>query len=415
MSKYYTPKETKANPIVQFLWKCAGGDAFILQQCTYGDHVKMMCLGGIVLATGILAGVAGGYAFYTIFEPKNMDVVNQSVDLPTLSIAIVLGFLWGLMIFNLDRYIVASTGKGDGTETVTWKELTNAIPRMIMGIIIGITISKPLEIRIFKPEIDVKLYEVQQLELAQKRKAIENNFNKDIANYKEQIEKLRTEITEKQKKVDEATKSATDEIDGKGSGFGRGEGPSYRRKLVIQQKEEEELKTLKEQNTNKILDLEKKLKDKEEELQKELANSKTVVSGLDGLIKRIQLAEEIAPGPSLFITLLLLAIELTPIFFKLMIIKSPYDYLEENYKELIKAEQGIQRTGEFYKNKAGYMVEKINYLKKDQILSDMKMILETQEELAKMVLERWKEQEAKNIEKNPGEYIIEPKEKNKEV
>lgn len=67
------------------------------------------------------------------------------------------------MIFNLDRYIVASTGKGDGTEVITWAEFKNALPRLFMGCIIALTISKPLEIRIFKSEIDAKLQEKQKL------------------------------------------------------------------------------------------------------------------------------------------------------------------------------------------------------------------------------------------------------------
>ena len=37
-----------------------------------------------------------------------------------------------------------------------------------------------------------------------------------------------------------------------------------------------------------------------------------------------------------------MAIELTPVFFKLMLIKSPYDYLAENRDEPIKAEKGMR-------------------------------------------------------------------------
>ena len=49
-----------------------------------------------------------------------------------------------------------------------------------------------------------------------------------------------------------------------------------------------------------------------------------------------------------------MAIELTPIFFKLMLIKSPYDYLEENIKELIKAENGIEIKANYYQDKEGH-------------------------------------------------------------
>ena len=49
--------------------------------------------------------------------------------------------------------------EGDGTEAITSGEIRAAIPRIIMGIVIAITISKPVELRIFKTEVDVKLQE----------------------------------------------------------------------------------------------------------------------------------------------------------------------------------------------------------------------------------------------------------------
>lgn len=33
------------------LWKCAGGDRYLLERATYSDQIKYMCLGGIVFAT----------------------------------------------------------------------------------------------------------------------------------------------------------------------------------------------------------------------------------------------------------------------------------------------------------------------------------------------------------------------------
>ena len=80
----------------------------------------------------------------------------------------------------------------------------------------------------------------------------------------------------------------------------------------------------------------------ETQKQKDIENGEVVSAGLDGLLERIKLAHHIAGfWISLFITLLFMAIEMTPIFFKLMLVKSPYDFLKENVEELMKAEQGI--------------------------------------------------------------------------
>ena len=150
----------KSSSTMRFLWQCAGGDRYLLERATYSDQIKYMCLGGIVFATGAMAGLAGGYAFYTIFEPRGSAIENP-IDLQTVCLALFFGVIWGLMIFNIDRFIVTSTGKGDGTEAITWGELKSAFPRIIMGVIIAITISKPVEIRMFKTEIDIKLREKQ--------------------------------------------------------------------------------------------------------------------------------------------------------------------------------------------------------------------------------------------------------------
>ncbi|WP_237332496.1 DUF4407 domain-containing protein, partial [Zobellia amurskyensis] len=59
---YQSPKPSR---IMKLFWKAAGGDSFILSQATYSDQIKYFCLGGIVVATAIMAGLSGGYAFYT--------------------------------------------------------------------------------------------------------------------------------------------------------------------------------------------------------------------------------------------------------------------------------------------------------------------------------------------------------------
>ena len=138
---YTSPKST---PLMRFFWSASGGDRYILERATYSDQIKYMCLGGIIVATGLMAALAGGYAFYTIFEPRGSAIESQ-FNLTTTIISIFFGCFWGLMIFNLDRFIVSSTGKGDGTEAITWDELKGAIPRLVLGAIIALTISKPVE------------------------------------------------------------------------------------------------------------------------------------------------------------------------------------------------------------------------------------------------------------------------------
>ena len=58
-----------------------------------------------------------------------------------------------MLIFNLDRYIVSTIGKGDGTQKITVEEWKLAAPRLLMAILLGFVISTPLELKIFETEI----------------------------------------------------------------------------------------------------------------------------------------------------------------------------------------------------------------------------------------------------------------------
>jgi hypothetical protein len=137
----------------------------------------------------------------------------------------------------------------------------------------------------------------------------------------------------------------------------------------------------------------------------ELSKSSLVSKGLDGLLERLKIVDEIAGPISFFITLLFLAIELTPVFFKLMLIKSPYDYLAENRDDLIKAEKGIEVRYDYYTDKEG--IERhliINHEAKKMLYEKVK-VSEIQEELTNYAIEKYKEREKKKIDENLDAYI----------
>ena len=111
-----------------------------------------------------------------------------------------------------------------------------------------------------------------------------------------------------------------------------------------------------------------------------------------------------------------MAIELTPIFFKLMLNKTPYDYLAENRDDLIKAEYGIEVRYDYYKDKEGQERHlTINHEAERMIYEKMK-ITEIQKELTDYAIEKYKEKEKEKIDNNLEEYIkkIDPNNNNNE-
>jgi hypothetical protein len=399
---YITPKPSK---IMRNLWRAAGADSYILERATYSDQVKYMCLGGIILATGLMAGISGGYAFYTIFEPRGSAIEQQFSPLVAI-ISMIFGVVWGLMIYNLDRFIVSSTGKGDGTEAITWDELKSALPRIFMGAIIALTISKPVEIRMFKSEIDAALHEEQLVKEKDYEIRTRKNFEdriKDLDTENNAIEKtISTYIADIRTKDNLYNNEMTKSMGGRMPG----EGPVAKTLRQDRDRIEANLNAYKASNSSKIQSIEKRRNELYTELEKSLKENKKVSAGLDGLLERIILAHKIAGfWISLFITLLFMAIELTPIFFKLMLTKTPYDYIEENIKELIKVDEGIIVEYNYHKDKQGQERDLVIFVDKEKTSLEKKALLKTQSDLTEYALAKYKEQMMKKIDANPERYI----------
>lgn len=157
-------KDRKCGWITEFLWSCAGVNKKVLRQCP-SDYAKYEGIGGTILFTALMACLSGGYAMNFVFNDP--------------WVAIAFGIFWGLLIFNLDRFIV-NTMYSDGKHTISWGELKSGLPRIIMAIFLGIVISTPLELKIFYKEID-----------AQMQNDMKHQINEFVREDKELLDSLR--------------------------------------------------------------------------------------------------------------------------------------------------------------------------------------------------------------------------------
>jgi len=402
-SQFYNTR--KPGKFIKFLWASAGGDQFILERSTYSDQVKYACLGGIVFATGLMAGLSGGYAFYTIFEPRG-NVLTNPIHLPTILLAIVFGLIWGLMIFNLDRFIVAATGKGDGTEKITWDEIKGALPRIIMGMIIAISISKPVEIRMFKTEIDTELRKIQIQKQTEYAAEVDKTFAEREKNLDLDFQKLNKEQAALIQKINEYDDRIQSEMTEGQGGRGKGEGPVALALRRERENAENQLLRFNELNAADFKVLQERKEDLRKKKEEERQNNEKAANGLDGLLERIKIAHQVAGfSITLFITLLFMAIELTPIFFKLMLTKTPYDYLKENIEDLMMANNGIEIRYDYYEDKKGlerHLV--INHAADIKLYEKIKES-DIQKELSDYAIKQFKEKEKEIIDNNPQLYI----------
>jgi hypothetical protein len=340
---------------IELLWFSAGADKQLLSKCPHSERVKYMGLGGVVLATALLAFTSGSYAFFTVFGPKvasifdpkqlSLSVFNSIAYLTAVIQSIVAGFIWALVIFNLDRFIVTSTGHGDGTEKITKQEFKNGLPRIILAIVVAICVAKPLEIRIFKTELDTEILELQITKLSTLKKAADDRYSEEVKLYEGKNALLREDIKNKEQEIQNISSDYRKELAGDKSTTttgSRGAGPVSAKIEILAKEKESQYGPIISEAKKKIAENEINLAKAKKVYDQDYKEAKLAAAKSDGLAQRIKLSHEKFPLESFFLTLMLIFIEITPVFIKMQFIIGPYDYLIENQKQIVMAKYGIQ-------------------------------------------------------------------------
>lgn len=346
-----------------FLW-LGGAEPEVLEQAPSTGRVTA-ALGGTVLTTSLMAAVA--------FTMATHDWLHVS-----WGVAAVVGCGWGLAIMNLDRWLLMATRR----QKTTLRTIALAIPRVLLAVVIACVIAEPLVLRVFENEVTLQAKQDRQDEKTAREKDLEKQF-RDIPKLETRQTKLQQAITtgprvvfsgnadyeaakaandKAQEKLAKAERSVGCEAEGT-CGTGRsGCGPvcTANRRVAGQrqraaQQAERELSAVTNQlrqtsteasrqsrafATPELARVNKKLGERRAARDKELA-----VIGRDytvpmGAIDRIEalhhLGDEsaaVAWGTWLF-RLFLIAVDLTPILFKTLLLVG-----EKSQAELVKEDQ----------------------------------------------------------------------------
>lgn len=298
--------------ITSFFWICSGADTTLLQKCPT-ESSKYAGIGATIFFTGLFAALAAGYALFTVFD--------------NVWAAIAFGLLWGLMIFNLDRYIVSSMRK----EGRTRSELSMASPRLILALIISIVIAKPLELKIFEKEIAPELVLMEQETYAKQEKEFYARVNPSRDSLGVQIDKLKKEILAQASVRNKLVKAAQEEADGTGGSKKKNLGPIYKVKKADADAAEKELQELTIRNNIRINEIQQAIDRKDSLIAVEYGMIEK--SKLNGPAARMEALDRISDKSNAialanwFIMLLFIAIELAPVLVKLISSRGPYDNL----------------------------------------------------------------------------------------
>lgn len=333
-----------------FFWLCSGANRPLLEKCpTEGS--KYAGIGATIFFTGIFAALAGAYALYTVFE--------------NYYIATFFGVIWGLMIFNLDRYIVSSMRKEGNSK----KEFYTAIPRIVLALLISIVIAKPLEMKIFEKEINSELELMEQISFAEKSSEVKRRNLADQESLTLEIDKHKKEIADKTLKRDELRNLAQEEADGTGGTLQRNAGPIYQIKKADADRLDDELNELLAINTAlinanyiRLQEIDSEMGDEIKLIQRGKMNGPA--ARMDALSKITSKSQAIWLA-NLFIIFLFIAVESAPVFVKLISPRGPYDHLllvEERAVETIMYEQVATQNVNAKKRTKNYPTTEKEYI-----------------------------------------------------
>ena len=302
----------------RFFMLCSGADTHILKKCSQGEQNKYAGIGATVFFTAVMAFIASAYALFTVFD--------------NVYTAIFFGLIWGLLIFNLDRFIVSTIKKTNSFKS----EFLQATPRLILAAIIAIVISKPLEMKIFEKEINqILLEEKNEMTLTNKRQ-IATQYTPKIEKLNADILGLKKEIATKEAETNALYDNYISEAEGTAGTKLLGKGPVYKEKRDKHDDALAELQNLKQTNADKITALEVQIAALDIEYTDQVIRTQPIIDGFDGLMARINALDKLPWLPSFFIFLLFLAIETSPVIAKLLSPKGSYDYKLEDEESAVR-------------------------------------------------------------------------------
>lgn len=348
----------RMNWFQQFLVICSGSNVHILKK-TPSEWNKFAGIGGIVLFTAVFATLSAGYAMFTIFDD--------------IWVSVGFAILWGLMIFNLDRYIVSSIKK-TGT---WWNQILMAIPRLILATFLGIIISKPLELKIFEKEVNKQLNTIIQRNKTKLQAEMNGRILQQSGPFDTEKKQIQAKTIAYQKSYDSAAVELEKEILGKQSSLTSGKvgyGTNAKRKAELKEQRRQDLENYQKQIAPRLEYLDKEVSKVYTNIEKERDKTEIFEDQFNGFAARLQALDELGKNSAIigvaaaFIMGLFITLEISPVLIKLISSVGPYDYLLEKTENDFrlyskeKIEKGNAETDwriDDFKEKLGKETEKL--------------------------------------------------------
>ena len=332
MSTLQSVPMPRANLMKRFFWFCSGANISILRtwDCST-EHNTYAGIGATIFLTAVLASISGGYALWTVFQ--------------SYPYSISFGILWGILIFNLDRYIVMSIQKRRGWFGAFFRQVATASPRLLLALLIASVITVPLELRMFEREIIDQIDRNHRRQLNEDIKSIDQKYS-EISDLEKQNNTFTEAITGKEGQRNDAFQEAQGEASGnRGTGI-RGAGPVWRQKTTFLDQLDKELYDLRSNNNTKIQQNNARIGELKKARETEIAQKEVILKEANGLLARLDVLHDLIKEQTttaiafLLIAAMFVVLETAPVVVKLLSKYGPYDAIvEQKETEVTLSEQ----------------------------------------------------------------------------
>lgn len=311
----------------KFALACSGANQKIFERedCA-GDKSKYAMIGIFIFLTAAFATFSAAYALYLGFK--------------SVWVSALIGMLWGIFIFNLDRFVISTIRKKEidsdlpllTKASLGLKEFAKALPRLLLAILISVVISTPLEMKYFEPEIRIQINKRLSDERTNEQNKPLRDQSNDVKLREDENKSLQEKIDERVKRREQLRDQLAAEAQGRrGTGiYGHGRVTRLLEKQLADF--ETDLKAFTETTQAKIKEnlqaIEKFQKENDalaatrnrqiEDTKYSFLNSLQAMNELAARSRSILWAQR-------FISFLILFLECTPILMKLIAGHGPYD------------------------------------------------------------------------------------------
>lgn len=293
----------KRSLLGSFFLKCSGASEEIINLCPEFEKIKYASIGATIFFTSVLAFISSFYGLTQIFE--------------SYVLVFFLALFWGIIIFNLDRYIVQSLRSGDSKK----QSLLISLPRIVLAVLVAVIISKPLEVKLFEDEINAFLFEQNFIKKTLLEKQYKDEINQIIQQKKVNQELINNKLDLREKYY----ANYLCECNGTcGTGV-KGRGIECEERKIKYESYSSEYASEKQKSD---LELER-LNNREAEIIAQMVrNSENLeASSNQGFFDRIRALGEVGNMASYFIMMIFIMVETAPLLTKLLSKTGPYDNL----------------------------------------------------------------------------------------